>query len=69
MPKMPTLTCPRCATKGRVQMTRETVGVGKAEPLDLHLYACLDCGDRWYDACDVIALVVSYGANLGATKP
>lgn len=66
--KMPTLTCPRCGTKGHVNMTKETVGVGKAEPLDLHLYTCQDCGDRWYDAVNVIALVVSYGANVGVTK-
>jgi hypothetical protein len=42
-------------------MRKEQVGVGREENLDLHLYLCEDCGNKWYDAADVIALVVSYG--------
>ena len=60
---MPTLFCPRCGSKGHVDQKKEHVEIGRAEPLDLYLYTCQDCGNKWYDAADVIALVVSYGAQ------
>jgi uncharacterized Zn finger protein len=55
----PGLFCHSCGEKGQVFEFPETIVVSEGE-LDLPLFRCENCGAKWYDACDVVSLVVIY---------
>lgn len=59
----PGLFCHSCGEKGKVFEVPETVAISEGE-LDLPLFRCENCGAKWYDAGDVISLVVSYQVEL-----
>jgi uncharacterized Zn finger protein len=55
----PGLFCHSCGEKGKIFEFPETVATSEGE-LDLPLFRCENCGAKWYDAADVVALVVIY---------
>jgi len=60
---MPGLWCPRCGQKGFTYQVKEIIQITRG-PLDFPHYRCQSCAAKWYDASDVIALVVSYQFEL-----
>jgi len=57
------LFCHSCGERGNIFEFPETVTISEGE-LDLPLFRCENCGAKWYDASDVIALVVSKTGSL-----
>jgi len=59
----PGLFCHSCGERGKVFEFPESIAirdeVGESE-LDLPLFRCENCGTKWYDASDVVSLVLIY---------
>jgi uncharacterized Zn finger protein len=55
----PGLFCHSCGEKGKVFEIPEVVQMSQGD-LDLPLFRCENCGAKWYDASDVIPIVVIY---------
>jgi len=59
----PGIFCHSCGERGHVFEIPETITISQGE-LDLSLFRCENCGAKWYDSSDVIALVASYQFEL-----